>query len=48
VTDAVEAVLIPSARNPELKSALERAQPLSFKHLEHARLVQSGESAMAH
>jgi len=37
VTDAVEAVLIPSARNPELKSALEGAQPLFLKHLEHAR-----------
>lgn len=42
VTDAVEAVLIPSARNGELKAALEGAQPLFLKHLEHARMIQSG------
>jgi putative membrane protein len=42
VTDAVAGVLIPSARNAELKGALEGAQPLFLKHLEHARLVQSG------
>ena len=48
VTDAVQAVLIPSAQNPELKSALEGAQPLFLKHLEHARMVQSGGSTMAH
>jgi putative membrane protein len=47
VTDAVQAVLIPNAHNAELKSALEGAQPLFLKHLEHARMVQSGESAMA-
>jgi putative membrane protein len=48
VTDAVEAVLIPSARNSELKPALEGAQPLFLRHLERAGLVQSGESVMAH
>jgi len=49
VTDAVANVLIPNAQNPELKSALEGAQPLFLKHLEHARLVQSGgDTAMAH
>ena len=42
VTDAVNAVLIPSAENPELKSALQGAQPLFLKHLEHARMVQAG------
>jgi len=42
VTDALEAVLIPSAQNAELKSALQGAQPLFLKHLEHARMVQSG------
>jgi len=42
VTDAVADVLIPNAQNAELKSALEGAQPLFLKHLEHARLVQSG------
>jgi putative membrane protein len=43
VTDAVAAVLIPSAQNAELKAALEGAQPLFLKHLEHAKLVQSGD-----
>jgi len=42
VTDAVDAVLIPSAQNGELKAALQGAQPLFLKHLEHARSVQSG------
>lgn len=49
VTDAVDAVLIPSAQNSELKSALQGAQPLFLKHLEHARSVQSGQGdSMAH
>lgn len=47
VTDAVDTVLIPSAQNAELKSALQGAQPLFLKHLEHARMVQSG-GAMHH
>lgn len=42
VTDAVEAVLIPSAKNAELKGALEGARPLFLAHLAHARMVQSG------
>lgn len=42
VTDAVDSVLIPSAQNAELKSALQGAQPLFLKHLEHARMIQSG------
>lgn len=45
VTDAVDAVLIPSAQNSQLKGALQGAQPLFLKHLEHARLVQSGHGA---
>ena len=48
VTDAVDAVLIPSAQNGELKAALLGAQPLFLKHLEHARTVQSGSMAMGH
>lgn len=40
VTDAVDAVLIPSAQNPDLKAALVGSQPLFLKHLEHARMVQ--------
>jgi len=47
VTDAVSGVLIPSAQNADLKAALEGAQPLFLKHLEHARMVQSG-SKMDH
>lgn len=42
VTDAVGSVLIPNAKNAELKAALQGAQPLFLKHLEHARLIQSG------
>jgi putative membrane protein len=45
VTDAVDAVLIPSAQNAELKAALQGAQPLFLKHLEQDRSVQSGSSA---
>lgn len=41
VNDAVAAVLIPSAQNAELKSALEGAQPLFLKHGEHAQMVQA-------
>jgi putative membrane protein len=49
VTDAVDAVLIPSAQNSQLEAALQGAQPLFLKHLEHARSVQSGQGgAMAH
>jgi putative membrane protein len=47
VTDAVDAVLIPNAQNAELKSALQGAQPLFLKHLEHARMLQSG-GTMSH
>jgi putative membrane protein len=46
VTDAVAAVLIPSAQNPELKAALVASQPLFLKHLEHARMVQAGGKMM--
>lgn len=42
VTDAVDAALIPNAQNAALKSALQGAQPLFLKHLEHARMVQGG------
>jgi putative membrane protein len=49
VTGAVDTVLIPSARNPELKSALQGAQPLFLKHLEHVRQIQaSGHGMMSH
>lgn len=48
VNGAVASVLIPSAANAELKSALEGAQPLFLKHEEHARMVQAGHGAMGH
>ncbi|MFL6415544.1 MAG: DUF4142 domain-containing protein [Bryobacteraceae bacterium] len=41
VIDATSSVLIPNARNAELKSALQSAAPLFQGHLEHARRVQS-------
>ena len=43
VTDAVATVLIPSARNLELKTALQSAQPLFLKHLEHVRMIQAAQ-----
>ncbi|MCX6599575.1 MAG: DUF4142 domain-containing protein [Acidobacteria bacterium] len=46
VTGAVDGVLIPNAQNAELKAALQGAQPLFLKHLEHARTLQSGSQAM--
>lgn len=46
VTDAVEAVLIPSANNLELKAALVGAQPLFLKHLEHVRAIQEASKGM--
>lgn len=42
VTDAVDQVLIPNAQNAELKAALQGAQPLFLKHLEHCRMIQAG------
>ena len=48
VTDAVDGVLIPSARNGELKSALQGAQPLFLRHLEHAKMIQTERGSMSH
>jgi putative membrane protein len=45
VNDAIAQVLIPSAQNDELKSALQGAQPLFLKHGEHARMVQASFNA---
>lgn len=44
VTDAVAKVLTPNAKNAELKSALEGAQPLFLAHLKHAEMVQAGKT----
>jgi putative membrane protein len=41
VINATSSVLIPNAKNAELKSALESAAPLFQGHLEHARRLQS-------
>ena len=41
VIDATKTVLIPSAQNAELKSALQGAEPLFEGHLAHAERVQS-------
>lgn len=41
VIDAVSSTLIPNAKNPELKSALEGAAPAFQGHLEHAQKVQA-------
>lgn len=40
VIDAAGQTLIPSAKNPELKSALEGAAPLLQGHMEHAQHLQ--------
>ena len=41
VLDAVDHVLIPSARNEQLKALIEEARPLFIAHLEHARALQA-------
>lgn len=48
VTDAVDGVLIPNAQNAGLKSALQGAQPLFLRHLEHARAIQAGGGHLGH
>lgn len=40
VLDAVDKVLIPSAKNPELKSLIEKVRPAFVAHLEHAKHLQ--------
>jgi putative membrane protein len=49
VLDAAGNVLIPSAQNADLKSALQSAAPLIQGHLDHAKQIQSsfGSSASA-
>jgi putative membrane protein len=41
VIGATKSVLIPSAQNPDLKSALQQALPLFEGHLQHAQRVQA-------
>ena len=42
VLDAVDKVLIPSAKNGELKALLVKVRPAFVSHLEHAKHVQAG------
>jgi putative membrane protein len=41
VLDAIDGVLIPGARNPELKALLESVRPAIVGHLEHAKRLQA-------
>ena len=50
VLDAVQTVLIPNAKNAELKAALVGAHALFLKHFEHAKQIQAnnGTTSEAH
>jgi putative membrane protein len=41
VLDAVDKVLIPSAKNEELKALIVKVRPAFVAHLDHAKMVQS-------
>ncbi|HUL91655.1 MAG TPA: DUF4142 domain-containing protein [Burkholderiales bacterium] len=41
VLDAIDKVLIPSARNAELKDLIVKVRPAIAAHLDHAKMVQS-------
>jgi putative membrane protein len=41
VLDAVDKVLIPSAKNAELKDLIVKVRPAFVAHLEHAKMVQA-------
>jgi putative membrane protein len=40
VLDAVDKVLIPNAKNAELKALIEKVRPAFVAHLEHAKMIQ--------
>jgi putative membrane protein len=40
VLDAIDKVLLPNAKNPELKALIEKVRPVIASHLQHAKLVQ--------
>jgi putative membrane protein len=40
VLDAIDKTLIPSAKNPELKSLIEKVRPAIAAHLDHAKHLQ--------
>ena len=41
VLDAIDKVLIPSAKNGELKGLIEKVRPAIAAHLDHAKMLQS-------
>ncbi|HET9471882.1 MAG TPA: DUF4142 domain-containing protein [Usitatibacter sp.] len=41
VLDAIDKVLIPNAKNAELKALIEKVRPAFVAHLEHAKMLQS-------
>jgi putative membrane protein len=41
VLDAIDKVLIPSAKNAELKDLITKVRPAIAAHLEHAKMIQS-------
>lgn len=41
VLDAIDKVLIPSAKNAELKGLIEKVRPAIAAHLDHAKMLQS-------
>jgi putative membrane protein len=42
VLDAIDQVLIPNAKNAELKALIVKVRPAIAAHLEHAKMVQAG------
>ncbi len=41
VLDAIDKVLIPSAKNAELKDLIVKVRPAIAAHLDHAKMIQS-------
>ncbi len=41
VLDAIDQVLAPNAKNPELKALIASVRPVIASHLQHAKLIQS-------
>ena len=41
VLDAIDKVLVPSAKNAELKGLIEKVRPAFVAHLDHAKMLQS-------
>ncbi len=41
VLDAIDKVLIPNAKNAELKDLITKVRPAIAAHLDHAKMVQS-------